>query len=282
MKIATKKNIESRMNIHQKIDLIVERLEGYRLHNPQSAKLSYSGGRDSHLLLHIVRNVLRYSNSEFEAVYARTFNEFKDINDRILEQDVTMIDSGNNCIALFEKYGVAVFSKDCSQNIEYARYEDNEKGYIEKWTSKQGTQWDYRKQYAWANEFNVKCSAKCCIYLKDNHLKDAKIVGFRKSEKGRRNDGSSKNYEICVRDGKNLFRPIHDVNNSELAEMERVLGIENPNIYNYLDRTGCVMCGFGTKKQIKEKINYLRWYEPSRAKFYIKYFDKYLKFRKII
>ena len=270
------------MNIYQKIDLIAERLEAYRLHNPDTAKLSYSGGRDSHLLLHIIRNLLKYSSSQFPAIYAKTRNEYHEIRLRIEEQDITIVGGGENCLSLFKKHGLALFSKDCSQNIEYARYKNNEKEYIEKWTSKEGTQWDYRKQYVFANEFRIKCSAKCCNYLKDNHLKDAKIVGFRKSEGGRRNDGASKDYECCVLDDKNLFRPIHDVDNSELAEMEKILKIKPLNIYNYLNRTGCVMCGFGTKKQIKEKINYLRWFEPRRAEFYVKYFYNYLKYRKII
>ena len=82
------------MNIYQKIDLIAERLEAYRLHNPNSAKISYGGGRDSHLLLHIVRNVLRYSNSQFPAVYAKTYNEFHDIRRRVEEQDITILDNG--------------------------------------------------------------------------------------------------------------------------------------------------------------------------------------------
>lgn len=96
--------------------------------------------------------------------------------------------------------------------------------------------------------------------------------------------GKNKEYDFCVRNSKILFKPVFDVTNEELTEIEKVLGIskDNPNIYNYMDRTGCVMCGFGTKKQIKEKINYLRWYEPARARFYISFFSDYLKYRKII
>lgn len=127
-------------------------------------------------------------------------------------------------------------------------------------------------------------SDKCCKVLKEDILKKhkANIVGLRFEEKGRRSDGNNAKYDFCVRNSKTLFKPIFDVSNSELAEMEKVLGIENPNIYNYLSRTGCVMCGFGTKKQIKEKINYLRWYEPKRAEFYVKFFYEYLKYRGII
>ena len=112
----------------------------------------------------------------------------------------------------------------------------------------------------------------------------ANIVGLRQEEKGRRSIVKNKEYDFCVKNSKILFKPIFDITNSELSEIEKALGIykDNPNIYNYLDRTGCVMCGFGTKKQIKEKINYLRWYEPNRAKFYVKYFKEYLKYRRIV
>lgn len=63
---------------------------------------------------------------------------------------------------------------------------------------------------------------------------------------------------------------------------ENKLGITNPNIYQHLSRTGCVLCGFGTKKEISAKIKYLMEYEPARGRFYLKYFDNYLKYRKII
>lgn len=110
----------------------------------------------------------------------------------------------------------------------------------------------------------------------------ANIVGLRMEEKGRRSNGRSREYDFCVKNSKVLFKPIFDVSDSELREMEKALGIKNPSIYSYLDRTGCVMCGFGTKKQIAEKINYLRWYEPGMAKFYVNFFREYLKYRKIV
>lgn len=265
------------MNIYQKIDLVCERLDGYMLHNPDSAKLSYSGGRDSHLILHIARNVLKYDNNKFPAVYAKTYNEFAEIRHRIEAQDITVIDSGRKIFDIFKTEGLPLWSKDCSTNIEYA----TDKKRCE-WQQKKGTQWDYTAQYNWAKENDIKCSSKCCLYLKEKLLKKANIVGLRKAEGGRRATGKNKEYNFCVLNSKVLFKPIFDVADCELSEMEKVLGIKPLNIYNYLKRTGCVMCGFGTKQQIKDKINYLRWYEPQRARFYIKYFEPYLKYRKII
>jgi hypothetical protein len=101
------------------------------------------------------------------------------------------------------------------------------------------------------------------------------------AEGGRRSIGRNKEYDFCVKNSKILFKPIFDLTNEELTQIERALGIVNPDIYNYLSRTGCVMCGFGGKRQIAEKINYLRWFEPSRARFYVKYFEEYLRFRNI-
>ena len=143
---------------------------------------------------------------------------------------------------------------------------------------------DYTERCEWVNVCGLRLSEKCCKLLKEDVLKRSKanIVGLRQEEKGRRSNSDKQGYSFCVQNSKNLFKPIFDVSNSELKEMEKALGIINPDIYTFLDRTGCVMCGFGTKKQIKEKINYLRWFEPSRAKFYVKYFSEYLKYRKII
>jgi 3'-phosphoadenosine 5'-phosphosulfate sulfotransferase (PAPS reductase)/FAD synthetase len=267
------------MDIYQKIDLIVERLEGYRLHNLKSAKLSYSGGRDSHLLLHIIRNILRYDNSQFEAIYAKTHNEFHEIRHRIEAQDITILDNGRRFFEIVEKEGLPLWGK------QFCKYYNDL--HIKKWNVKITNDTilaDYTARCQWVKDCGLICSEKCCKYLKEDILKknNANIVGLRIAEKGRRSTGKNKEYDFCVRNSKVTFKPIFDVSSSELAKMEKVLGIELPNIYNYLDRTGCVMCGFGTKKQIKEKINYLRWYEPGRAKFYIKFFNQYLKYRKII
>ncbi|MDR0872232.1 MAG: hypothetical protein LBN27_02030 [Prevotellaceae bacterium] len=268
-------------NIYQKIDEICARLEGFRAFNPKLAKLSYSGGRDSHLLLHILRNVLKLNNEQFPAIYAKTYNEFAEIKHRIEEQDITVVDSGRRVFEVFEEVGVPLWSKDCSVNIYYAS--KNEKKYTKRWAKKSKSQWNFTDNYFWCKKNNIICSDKCCKLLKENILNKnkARVVGLREEEGGRRSEGQ-KEYDFCVRNSKVLFKPIFDVTNSELMEIEKALRIEPLNIYNYLDRTGCVMCGFGTKKQIAKKINYLRWYEPSRAAFYLKYFDKYLRYRKII
>lgn len=267
------------MNIYQKIDIICERLEGYMLHNPDTAKISYSGGRDSHLLLHIARNVLRFDNNRLPAIYAKTHNEYHEIRRRINEQDITEVDSGRTIFEVFENNGLPLWGK------KFSKYWNDI--HIKKWNVRFTNETiikDYKERCDWANSCGLCLSEKCCKILKEDILKKSKsnIVGLRSEEKGRRSDGNNIEYDFCVRNSKVLFKPIFDVSNSELSEMEKVLGIINPNIYNYLDRTGCVMCGFGTKKQIKEKINYLLWYEPSRAKFYVKYFEKYLKYRGII
>jgi len=269
------------MNVYQKIDIIAERLEGYKLHNPGSAKLSYSGGRDSHLLLHIIRNVLNRNNEQYPAVYAVTHNEFSDIRHRIEEQDITVVDNGAKIFKIFQKEGLPLWGK------EFSKYWNDL--YVKKWNVKISNETilkDYTERCEWINARGLCLSEKCCKLLKEDILKKNKvnIVGLRFDEKGRRSTGKNKEYDFCVRNSKVLFKPIFDVNNSELKEIERALGISknNPNIYNCLDRTGCVMCGFGTKKQIKEKINYLRWYEPNRAKFYMIYFKDYLKYRKIL
>jgi 3'-phosphoadenosine 5'-phosphosulfate sulfotransferase (PAPS reductase)/FAD synthetase len=269
------------MNIYKKIDIISERLEGYKLHNPDTAKLSYSGGRDSHLLLHIVRNILRYDNEQFPAIYAKTYNEFSDIRHRIEEQDITTVKSGMKIFEIFEIEGLPLWGK------QFSKYWNDL--YVKKWNVKISNERilkDYTERCEWVNSCSLCLSEKCCKFLKEDILKKnkANIVGLRQDEKGRRSTGKNKEYDFCVRNSKALFKPIFDVTNTELYEIEKTLSISknNPNIYNYLDRTGCVMCGFGTKKQIIEKINYLRWYEPSRAKFYLSFFKDYLKYRKII
>jgi 3'-phosphoadenosine 5'-phosphosulfate sulfotransferase (PAPS reductase)/FAD synthetase len=220
-----------------------------------------------------------YSNEQFPAIYADTRNEFAEIRRRIKEQDITIVDGGYRLFKVFETEGLPLWSK------LFSKYYNDV--YVKHWNvryTNERIKEDYENRCKWANSCGLCLSDKCCKFLKEDVLNKNKtrIVGLRKEEGGRRAFGASKNYDFCVKNSKVLFKPIFDITTSELALMEKMLAIKPLNIYNYLDRTGCVMCGFGSKKQLAEKINYLRWYEPARAEFYMKYFSEYLKFRRIM
>jgi len=176
------------MKTFQKIDIIVERLEGYKLYNPDSAKLSYSGGRDSHLLLHIIRNVLKYKNEQFPAIYANTHNEFTDIRHRIEEQDITIINGGYKIFNVFKTEGLPLWRK------QFSKYWNDL--YVKKWNiklTKETMLKDYSKRCDWLNSCGLCVSEKCCKFLKEDVLKKnkANIVGLRMDEKGRQNNGQS-------------------------------------------------------------------------------------------
>ena len=179
-----------RKEIFQKIDIIVERLEAYKLHNPQSAILSYSGGRDSHLLLHILRNVLRYNNSQFPAVYAKTYNEYHDIRRRIEQQDITIVDNGRRVFEVFEKEGLPLWGK------KFSKYWNDI--HIKKWNIRFTNETilkDYTERCEWVNVCGFRLSEKCCKLLKEDVLQENKsnIVGLRMEEKGRRAEGKTRN-----------------------------------------------------------------------------------------
>lgn len=110
-----KYRISEMSTIYQKIDLIASRIEAYLLHNPYSAKISYSGGRDSHLLLHIARNVLSFDNNKLPAIYAKTHNEYHEIRSRIEEQDITVVDSGLTIFEVYLKEGLPLWGKRFSK-----------------------------------------------------------------------------------------------------------------------------------------------------------------------
>jgi 3'-phosphoadenosine 5'-phosphosulfate sulfotransferase (PAPS reductase)/FAD synthetase len=236
-----------------------------------------SGGRDSHFLLYIIRNILKLDNTKFPAIYAKTYNEFHEIRHRIEEQDITSVSSGRHIFEVFEKEGLPLFGKEFSK-----WYNDF---FVRKWKvniKHPKILADFKERSAFIQSVGWTCSDKCCKLMKEDCLKKSKIVGLRESERGRRSAGNSKNYDFCIKNHKTLFKPIFDVTDEELVELEKFLGIQNPNIYTFLKRTGCVMCGFGTKKDIKNKLSYLSWFEPSRYRFYIKYFRPYLKYRGIV
>ncbi len=99
-----------------------------------------------------------------------------------------------------------------------------------------------------------KVSSMCCDISKKKPLKSYEkqtsklpIIGVRGSESARRKG----KYTSCLT-AKKHFTPIYDFTDKMCEAVYKVFDIEIPNIYNHIDRTGCIMCPYSKKNILKE------------------------------
>lgn len=105
-----------------------------------------------------------------------------------------------------------------------------------------------------------KISSKCCEYLKKKPMRQYEkdtgkkaILGVRATESALR----QVQYESCFTKDKK-FTPIWDLTDSLLKEIYEKYNIELPNIYKYLERTGCMGCPYRfiqTRYRKRIKVN---------------------------
>ena len=141
--------------------------------------VSFSGGKDSTVLLHIVRQLY----PDVEAVFVDTGLEYPEIRQFVKTfNNVTILRPKMRFDQVIKKYGYPIISKEVSLAIWYAR-----KG--SKWANNyfngldgKGKQHSFKKamysKYKPLTEMDFVCSDKCCRNMKEKPLDDyVKITG---------------------------------------------------------------------------------------------------------
>ncbi|AMJ41999.1 phosphoadenosine phosphosulfate reductase family protein [Anaerotignum propionicum] len=117
--------------MHLKLGMTRQRIrewvDGY---GPNGVYISFSGGKDSTVLLHIVREMY----PDIEAVFVNTGLEYPEIKEFVKAFDnVTILRPDMSFRQVIEKYGYPVISKEVSKCVYYARRtNDPENVYVKK------------------------------------------------------------------------------------------------------------------------------------------------------
>ena len=78
-------------------------------------------------------------------------------------------------------------------------------------------------------------------------------------------------YQSCL-NKKGTFTPLFDCTDEIENELYKRYNIEIPNVYNYISRTGCMGCPYGSKSGNTEKE--LKLINDSQKKFVCEYFKE--------
>jgi len=250
-----------------KIPMTMRRItEWYEYWNGQ-VYISFSGGKDSTVLLDLVRS--KYP--EVPAVFIDTGLEFPEIKDFVKTIDnVTWLKPKMSFVEVLKKYGYPVISKEQAQCLYSYKHTKSEKVKRKVIFGDKNGHFKLSKKYTPLLESGFDVSNKCCeimkkkpanIYFKATNRKP--FLGIMASESILRTSS-------WFRYGCNAFeaktpssKPMSFWTDKDVWEYIKMKNLPYSKIYDMgYSRTGCVFCGFGlqlekepTRLQLLEKTH---------------------------
>jgi 3'-phosphoadenosine 5'-phosphosulfate sulfotransferase (PAPS reductase)/FAD synthetase len=253
---------------------------------PNTYYLSYSGGKDSHFLYWFIKEYLK--RDDIKIVGINTYMEHHEIRDRILKNSDIVLYPELKPMEIKAKYGIPCFSKIQDDFIDRYQRGSRSKSLMDRIQSRKfvGRDGKVHASSLSLNELARKTllngqlhriSPKCCTYLKKRPAKKFEketglkaILGVRGSESAMRRS----QYKSCFTKDKK-FTPLHDLTDELLDKIYKKYNIEIPKVYNYVCRTGCMGCPYGSYKGDTEKE--LQLLTDNQLKFVIEYFKESYK-----
>ena len=168
------------LSLESKIIMTQHRIRGWYDHYDGDVYVSFSGGKDSTVLLDIARNTPGVY--DVPAVFADTGLEFPEIREFVRTfDDVTIVRPKMNFRQVIQKYGYPVVSKEVSRRVQYARKaiaegrEQNHGDYQKLCglaLDKNGNKSQYNcEKWKFLLDAPFRCSSECCSVMKKNPMK---------------------------------------------------------------------------------------------------------------
>lgn len=241
------------MSLKDKIDMSCEKIEQWYDHWNGLVYISFSGGKDSTVLRHIVNSIFQ----EIPSVFIDTGLEYPEIRSFVKSCDnVIFIKPKYTFKEIIEKYGYPIVSKEQSDFISDYRNTKSEK--LRKYRI-EGNKWGrgkISKKWLYLIDAPFKISNKCCDFLKKEPAHRYEKKTGRKPYFGNMANESSQRTQNYLQNGCNAFetkrpisRPLAFWLESDISEFLQKYNIPwAKELYSTLgyQRTGCMFCMFGT------------------------------------
>ena len=262
--------------------LLADRIQKIRSMNEQydlehNAYISYSGGKDSTVLSHLIDEAL--PNNKIPRVYMNTGIEYKMVVayvERERERDCRffIIKPLQNIKNILEEFGYPFKSKEHSLYLSVYQNSGMTKSvlkYLNRTDSKYACPATLRYQFE--KDFNIKISNKCCYKLKKNvaekwrkeNKKTITITGMRKGEGGLR--AGIKGCAIFDEGKLKKFHPLLPVEDDfidwYIAERNIELCELYYSPYNF-KRTGCKGCPYSL--DLQRQLDIMAMFLPAEKK----------------
>lgn len=236
--------------LSEKVRATARRIEEWLTRFPD-ARISFSGGKDSTVLLNIARMV----KSDIKAAFADTGLEYPEIREFVFQtENIETVKPKKSFLEVIKDYGYPLVSKRMAQYI--GEVQRTKSDYLRalrlSGIRKDGTLNPMAKisnKWQWLCTSDIKVSDKCCHYLKKQPMDSIggnPIVGTMAGE-------SNQRLEMYYRHGCNAFdltrprsAPMSFWTEADVWEYLKTNNVPYSRIYDMgYDRTGCMHCLFG-------------------------------------
>ena len=237
-------------SLNGKVYLSKQRIKEFYDHFNGKVYVSFSGGKDSTVLLDLVRSMY----PEVPAVFVDTGSEYPEIKEFVKTFDnVTWLKPKIPFNQVIEKYGYPVISKEQSQYIHQYRTAKSEKTKETRWNGNKWGQGKISKKWRSCVDAPFKISDKCCDVMKKAPVKKYEKETGRHPIIGTMACESSHRKTLYIKTGCNAFElkrpkstPIAFWMEKDVWDYIEVKGLPYCKVYdNGVDRTGCMFCMFG-------------------------------------
>ena len=242
--------------------------------------LSYSGGKDSHFLYWFLKEYLH--DHEIPIISINTYMEHPQISKRMRENADEILLPELKPFEVKERYGSPCFSK-LQDGWIYRWQHGNRQPYLERLVKRLP-----RDEEGHISKFALSQKASrlllegklhpispyCCKFLKKEPARKFERERERKPILGVRGGESlmrSTSYRSCFTQDRK-FTPLHDLSDELLGKIYEECGIEIPEIYNHITRTGCMGCPYGSWKG--DTLKELGLINENQRNFVMKYFKE--------
>lgn len=218
--------------------------------------VSYSGGKDSTVLLHLVRQLY----PDVEGVFVSTGLEYPEIVRFVRTQpNIKWLHPEMSFKKVIEIYGYPVVSKKVARQIRYLKHpnegnSNSRKLYLEGVNQKGETVKSYRLSDKWRYLIDApfEISEQCCLVMKERPLVKyqkssgkAPIIGTMASDSIQRR-GIYLRTGCNVLEGSPISKPLSIWTEADIWAYIKQFNVPYCPIYDCgATRTGCIFCAFG-------------------------------------
>ena len=252
--------------LERKIQVTQTRIIEWYQRNDGKVYVSFSGGKDSTVLLDQVRRIY----PDVPAVFIDTGLEYPEIREFVKTiPNVTWLKPEMNFRKVIQTYGYPLISKEVAQKIYdsrkkpdgavAARFDDNSE-----YNKKYGKRYSMSK-WTWLKESDIPISHKCCVVMKkkpakkyEKESKNKPIIATMACESILRKTNWLRNGCNSFDGNRPMSQPMSFWTEQDVLRYLKECNIPYASVYGEIkqdengkyyttgcDRTGCVYCGFG-------------------------------------
>lgn len=275
--------------------------------------IAFSGGKDSTVLLDIIRNKMNYE--DIPAVFVDTGLEYPEVREHVKKFDnIIWLKPEMNFKEVISVYGYPIISKEVAQALHDVRVQ-SEKNIIEKrntsmWHRCFNPESEHnikypsfsRVKYDFLNDAPFKVSHRCCDIMKKKPSKKYEKETGRKPIIGMMACESRLRQTQWLKDGCNAFnskrptsKPLSFWTEQDILEYILKYNISIPSVYGSIiekdkrlkttgcDRTGCMFCMFGCSSSNWNSLSRMKETHPKQYEWIMKdWEDGGLNYKKVI